>query len=283
MRIGFVLQSYLLKSDRVPHRAAPADRSCRRPLTTAEWLAYFDANLAKWRPIPWECGAQLSAAELAALAPSLQAWQLGESSDGTHLRAAAARHAAQVGDPAYGAVIDRFIREEQRHGALLGQLLDLAGVGRTQANWGDSLFRAARYCLTNMEMWTTPVVMVETLAVLYYNAVRRATRSAVLREICTQILADEVPHLRFQCERLAILFRHRSRTALALTMLGHRLAFLGIVLLVWLGHRRALRTGGYSWRHYWRAAWDRMHACWRRMEPRSYHWADDCGREVVSG
>lgn len=89
------------------------------------------------------------------------------------------------------------------------------------------------------------------------------------RAICTQILADEVPHLRFQCERLAILLRCRSRPLLGLTMLGQRLGFLIVVLLVWVGHRQALRAGGYGWRRYWRAAWDRMNVCWRQMTPRS--------------
>src|SRR5581483_3217776 len=107
------------------------------------------------------------------------------------------------------AAVEWFIREEQRHGELLGRFLDLAGAGRVRADWGDRLFRAVRYCLPNMEVWTTPVVMVETLALVYYNALRRATGSAVLRGICARILADEVPHLRFQCERLAAMFRGR--------------------------------------------------------------------------
>ena len=81
-------------------------------------------------------------------------------------------------------MIDLFIREEQYHGELLGRFLDLSGPGRVRADWGDSLFRAARYSVTNMEVWTTPVVMVETLAVIYYNAVRRATDSPVLRVVC---------------------------------------------------------------------------------------------------
>jgi hypothetical protein len=121
-----------------------------------------------------------------------------------------------------------------------------------------------------MEVWTTPVIMVETLALVYYNAVRRATRSAVLETICAQILADEVPHIHFQCERLALLFRRRPRWALHLTLLGQRLGFAVVVALVWLGHRRALRAGGYGWRHYWRAAWDRMNRAWRLMDPRRY-------------
>src|SRR5206468_4241314 len=108
-----------------------------------------------------------------------------------HLRAAAVRYAQRVGDPDYFSAVELFIREEQRHGDLLGKFLDLAGAGRRAADWGDRLFRAVRYCASDMEVWTTPVVMVETVALVYYNAVRRATGSAVLRAICAQILADE--------------------------------------------------------------------------------------------
>src|SRR4051794_20092422 len=187
-----------------------------RPIRTAvrtsiEWLAYFRANLAADPKVPWDRGAGVTPGELRAIARSLQAWQLGETSEGRHLRAAAARYAEAEGDPDFPAVADLFIGEEQRHGELLGQFLDRAGVGRRSRDWGDGLFRAARYCLTSMETWVTPVVMAEVLAMIYYNAIRRATGAPALRAICAQLLADEVPHVRFQCERLAILFRRRSR------------------------------------------------------------------------
>lgn len=262
MLISFDTQSILPEPTRRGRPAAP-----RRAWTTAEWLAYFRANAARRRPVPWECGAEVTAAELAAVGRSLQAWQLGETSDGRHLRAAAARYAARAGDPDYPAVVELFIREEQRHGAMLGRFLDLSGLGRRTADWGDTLFRAARYCLRDVEVWTTPVVMVEVLAMVYYNALRRATGSRALRAVCGQILADEVPHVRFQCERLALLLRRRGRFGRRLTLLAHRLFFALIVLLVWAGHRRALRAGGYGWRRYWRAAWDRMGAAWRLMSP----------------
>jgi hypothetical protein len=253
-------------------RTAKASTARPRLWTTAAWVAYFRRNAAMGRAVPWASGAEVTDAERAAIGRSLQAWQLGETSEGRHLRAAAVRYAARVGDADYPAAIDLFIREEQRHGEMLGRFLDLAGVGRIEADWGDHLFRAARYCLTNMEAWTTPVVMIETLAMVYYNAIRRATGSRVLRTLCSQILADEVPHVRFQCERLAQILRDRPRLGLRLTMLAHRLGFLVVLLLVWLGHRRALRAGGYSWRRYWRAAWDRMNAAWRLMDPRRYTW-----------
>jgi hypothetical protein len=240
--------------------------------TTAEWLAHFRANAARPHPIPWERGAEVPPDRLEPIARSLQAWQLGETSDGRHLLGAAVRYAARIGDPAFPAVVELFIREEQRHGELLGRFLDLAGLPRLGSDWGDSLFRALRYCLTDLEVWTTPVVMVETLAMIYYDAIRQATDSRVLRAVCGQILADEVPHIRFQCERLANLLRRRSRPGYRLTLLGHRLLYLVVVLLVWAGHRQALRAGGYPWRRYWRAAWTRMAAAWRAMDPRAYLW-----------
>jgi hypothetical protein len=245
----------------------------RRVRATSAWIAYFETNLARCRPIPWEeVNVALPAAQLAAIARSLQAWQLGETSDGRHLLAAAARYAQRTQDPAYYAAVELFVREEQRHGELLGRFLDLAGLGRIGVDWGDCLFRALRYCIIGMEVWTTTVVMVETLATIYYNAIRRATGSPVLRTICAQILADEGPHIRFQYERLAIILRSRPRLGFWLTMFAQRLLYFGVVVLVWLGHHRALRAGGYGWQHYWRQAWSKMTLAWQRMDPRQYEW-----------
>lgn len=245
----------------------------RRVRTTEEWLAYFRHNAANQRTIPWQSsGIGASAEDMAPIRRSLQAWQLGETSDGHHLAAVADRFATATDDPGYRDVIDLFIREEQRHGALLGRILDDAGIPRRHADWGDTLFRRLRYSITDIEVWTTPVVMVETLAMIYYNAIRRATPSPVIRAVCAQILADEVPHVQLQCERLAVLFSRRSRLRFHLTMLVHRLLFLVVATLVWAGHHRALRAGGYTWRHYRTAATAKMRRGWHRMDPRNYDW-----------
>src|SRR5436190_23547737 len=105
--------------------------------SSADWLAYFRANLADEPAVPWERGAEVAADELAPIARSLQGWQLGETSDGRHLLAAMRRYAERVGDPAYVEAVEWFIREEQRHGESLGRWLDLAGVGRRSRDWGD--------------------------------------------------------------------------------------------------------------------------------------------------
>jgi hypothetical protein len=241
--------------------------------TSQQWVAYFQSNAQQLLPVPWEAGADATPEELARVVDSLRAWQLGETSDGRHLLAAAANYAAKLNDPAFVDAIRLFIAEEQRHGEHLGCFLDLAGVTRRSWDWGDAAFRLFRYLLPRVEVWATVVVMVETHAMLYYAAIRRATGSALLRRICQQILRDEVPHIRFQCERLAILLRSRPPMLRAITMCVHRVLFAGITCAVWVGHRRALRAGGFTFRRFWRTSWAKMGAAWRTMDPRSYRWS----------
>jgi hypothetical protein len=252
--------------------APPAAKELPAVWTSGQWLAYFRANDANLLPIPWEEGAGVSSPELAEIVDSLRAWQLGETSDGSRLLRAAQKHAERIGDPGFVDVIRLFIAEEQRHGETLGLFLDAAGVPRAKRDLGDSLFRVFRHFLMQMEVWVTVVVIIEVHAMLYYAAIRRATGSAVLRRICEQILRDEVPHIRFQCERLAIIHRRRGRAFRWLTMRAQRVLFVGITLAIWVGHRRALRAGGFSFRRLWRTAWAQMRQAWRAMNPKAYRW-----------
>ncbi|HEY3789823.1 MAG TPA: ferritin-like domain-containing protein [Urbifossiella sp.] len=240
--------------------------------TSAEWIAYFHANAADLLDVPWDVGAGLTDAERDLVAASLPTWQLGESSDGRHLRRAAERYAAQVGDPNFIEAIDLFIKEEQRHGAELGRFLDLAGIPRKKWDWGDAVFRLFRHFMPRIEITATVVVAVEIHALLYYAAIRRATGSLLLRRICQQILRDEPTHLHFQCERLARIHRRRPRWLLAVTMLAHRLLFTGTTLTIWATHRRALRAGGLSFGRFWRTAWAKMSWARKLMDPKRYSW-----------
>ena len=240
--------------------------------TSAEWVAYFRRNAADRMPVPWADGAGATPAELAEVVGSLRAWQLGETSDGVRLLRAAEAHAAAVGDPGFVDAIRLFTAEEQRHGEELGRFLDAAGVPRATRDLGDALFRVCRHFMMRMEVWAAVVVVIEVHALVYYAAVRRATGSAVLRRVCEQILRDEVPHVRFQCERLAVIRRRRGPALRALTVAAERALFAGITLAVWVGHRRALRAGGFTFRRFWRGARARMGRAWRAMDPRAYRW-----------
>ncbi|MGL4553799.1 MAG: ferritin-like domain-containing protein, partial [Gemmataceae bacterium] len=249
------------------------ERTERKPTvwTSAQWLDHFDANADLRRPIPWDQGAGLTEQERLTVGRSLQAWQRGESSDGRHLRAVADRHAELTADPAFRDVIERFIREEQRHGDLMGRFLDLAGLGRLDADWGDRVFRSMRHGSRDMAAWGTPVIVAEVFALIYFDALRKATGSPVLRLICAQILGDETPHIRFQCERFAILFRGRP-VYRRLSLLFQAALFFAAVFAVWAGHRRVLRAGGYGWGRFWSASWRAMGRAWSLMQPGRYRW-----------
>ena len=239
---------------------------------STEWYEYYFFNSKARLEIPWQRGAEATQKELRRIASSLQAWQLGETSDGSHLRAAARNYAESIQDPRFIDAVDLFIKEEQRHGEDLGRFLDLVGIPRLKKNWGDRVFRLIRYSIPSMEIWVTPVIMVETIALIYYNAIRKATSSSVLGTICKQILKDEVPHIRFQYERLAILHKKRRHRLLKLTHGLHRVLFFSVVLAVWCGHHKALRAGGYIFKKYWQAAWKKMEFAWERMNPQLYEW-----------
>jgi hypothetical protein len=264
-----MLLSWLTGSiNEAPHNDAekPAVRS------SAQWREHFRANAANQRAIPWEQGLAVTPSEVAEIAGSLPGWQLGETSDGAHLLRAAQRYADRIGDADFLQAVACFIAEEQGHGRMLGRVLDLAGVPRVQSDWGDTLFRTFRYLLPSMEIWATPVVMVETHALIYFQALRDVSSCPVLRGVCEQILSDEIAHVRFQCERLAILHRDRPTWLYAVTMLLQRVLFTGVTLAVWVGHRRALRAGGFGFGRFWRSAWSKMGNAWRTMNPRGYQW-----------
>ncbi len=252
--------------------ATPATAPLPVVWTSAEWVAYFRANAGNLLDVPWEAGASVTPEELAEIVDSLRAWQLGETSDGARLLKTAEAHAAKIGDPGFVEVIRLFTAEEQRHGEELGKFLDAASVPRAKRDLGDSLFRVFRHFLMRMEVWATIVVIIEVHALLYYAAIRRATRSPLLRRICDQILRDEVPHIRFQCERLAIIHQRRGRALRALTAVAHRVLFVGITGAVWVCHRRALRAGGFTLRRFWRNSWAQMGHAWRAMNPKAYRW-----------
>ncbi len=241
----------------------------RAPWSSRGWCAYFQRNARSLLPLPWSSGASLTAAEKAAVAASLQEFQRGESSEGRNLMRRAADYAARAGDPFYPAAMELFIREEQRHARDLGRFLESAGIPLLQSTRLDRVFRWLRR-LAGLELMLTVLLIAETIGMVYYQAIRRATGSRLLRRLCEQLLRDEVHHLRFHTERLAILRRHRVRWRQRLARLGHATLFRGACLVVWLKHRAALRSGGFGFVLYWRACRREMRKVAAMMQPHNY-------------
>ena len=213
------------------------------------WIGHFKANALEKR-VNWHLKPQITPEEICTILPSLQAWQLGETSEGKHLLAASTKYAYAIGDLPYIDAVKLFIKEEQKHGNNLGLYLDRIGQPRLTKNWGDSLFRRVRYFNTNMEIWTLAVIVVESTAQLFYQSLKDATNCQLLRQICNDILIDEAYHITFQTERLAIIYDGKNNFSKAWRRIVYKYFFYATVTLVWLAHRKLFKAGGNNFDCY---------------------------------
>ena len=188
--------------------------------------------------------------EIEVILIALQAWQLGETSEGKHLIKATEKYAHKIADPQYVDAIKLFIKEEQKHGNNLGLYLDKIGQPRITNNWGDTLFRKVRYFNTNMELWTLAVIVVESTAQIFYKALKNATSCSLLKEICADILIDEADHIIFQTERLAVIYEQKSPFPRKWRRPVYKLFFYLVSQLVWIAHRRLFKAGGFAYQSY---------------------------------
>jgi hypothetical protein len=221
--------------------------------------------------LPWKRGAELTARERDAIAASLQDFQLGESSEGKHLLKRARAYSEKY-DQDYLEAMTLFIREEQRHARDLGTYLRLADIPLLEHTRLDSVFRRLRR-LAGLELSITVLVTAETVGKVYYQAIRRATKSLLLRRLCEQLLRDEARHTRFHAERLALLRKDRAGWKNWLARAGHRLLFAGASLAVWVKHRRALRAGGLGFFSFLRACRRERKVIFRQMNPKQYRFS----------
>lgn len=217
--------------------------------TSLEWKLYFQENLKKER-VDWSKQPQLTEEKKKAMLYSLKAWQKGETSDGKHLRKAAAKYSKKFNDPEYAKAIDLFIKEEQKHGENLGKYIDAIGEKRVKFDLGDYAFRSVRYFLTNMEVWTITVIIVESAAQIFYQALKDGFQCELMNDICTDILIDEAAHIDFQAERLFTIYNSKSASKKMISYYAYRILFEVVIVAIWLGHKKALKAGGYDHSRY---------------------------------
>jgi hypothetical protein len=217
--------------------------------TSLGWCEHFRENEGRRVPIPWGLGVALTEQQRHILLPSLQDFQLGESSEGRHGRARADAYGERVGDPHYAEAIRLFFAEENRHAAYLARYLRANGAEPIGRSCTDFVFRRVRR-LIGLETLLTVLLTAELIGEVYYRAVRSATECPVLRAVCAQLLRDERMHVRFHVERFRFLRRGRWRARILLQDMAWRTFFAATSLAVWVKHGRALRLGGFALRRF---------------------------------
>lgn len=181
-------------------------------------------------------------------------FQLGEYSEGRHLLAFAEDYAQENGNPHIVPVTKYFIAEEQNHASLLRKFMVIHNIELIRGNWTDSVFRRLRKYL-GFEISITVLITAEMLALVFYDALKEATRSVLLKKICEKILVDETSHVKYESELIEYIRRSKSLFTRILARVLHRFLFFGTVLVVYFEHRRVIREGGYKLTSFWSSSW----------------------------
>jgi len=217
------------------------------------WRRHFNRNRSVSQTLPWTEPAGLAARERRVVARSIQQFQLGEWARGRGFMRRASAHPVLGSDPEWLPALQLFIAEEQEHSNILGQFLDRERITRLEAHWLDGIFRRLRK-LAGLELCAVVLVTAETLAIPFYQALRDATHSPLLRAICVRILCDEAAHLKFQALTLGLIRRPMGRKARAIRSIGHVAMFHGTALLLWQQHHRVFRAAHWTFRRCWSEA-----------------------------
>ncbi|PXA68489.1 ferritin-like domain-containing protein [Cryobacterium arcticum] len=216
------------------------------------WASYFTANLARHERldalIPWDTPCALPHRDAAALARSLQRFELGEGGEGTGLLARArSRH-----DPAYDAALKLFIAEEQKHSALFLAALGHLGVEPLGSHWSDAAFVRLRR-LVGLRTEITLFLIAETVAMEYFLALRRSD-DPVVQGVARRILTDEVEHVRFQIDQLRAGFAGVPRPGRVVAASAAWVVAVGAATVLAIDHGPALRALGLRPSTFWRRA-----------------------------
>jgi hypothetical protein len=215
------------------------------------WQNHFRNNLLIQR-VDWSIPPSITEEEKAQILYSLKAWQLGETSYGAHLLAAATKYAQQTEEADYPNAVRLFIKEEQKHGKNLGRYIDAIGEQRTNKDWGDTIFRKIRYFNTSMELWTIAVIIVESAAQIFYQALHDATECGLLKSICKDIMIDEAHHIKFQNERLHRIIDGKGFYSKTVSISLYSILFFGTIHAIWFGHKKAFKAGGINKQEFMR-------------------------------
>ena len=234
------------------------------------WYWHFREKRDVPCALPWHDLNLLGSAECRLVARSIQQFQLGEWARGRGLLRRASLHPVLSTDLWFLPSLELFIAEEQHHSQMLGRFLDREKIPRLGAHWIDSTFRRLRK-LAGLELCAMVLVTAEVLAVPFYQALRNATRSPLLRSICVHILRDEAAHLHYQALTLGLVRRPLRNTTRSIHSFCHSVLFRCTALLLWQQHRTVFRAAGWDFPRFWKRAGRRF----TRLQLRIRHFSSD--------
>lgn len=208
-----------------------------------DWLKYFDYNRTHLLKLNFYEGEKLTANEKLLISPSIRAFQIGEGSSGNNFIKLAKEYADNTGDFQYIEEVHAFIGEENRHSKTLGYFMEVNGISPVKSSGLDRCFRFLRKRFS-LKWEIIVLVTAEMIALSYYTVLSKVTESTLLKEICRQMLRDELRHVIFQSQMLKKLKLNRW------DQLIRKVLMLITANIVWLCFRRIFKQGEFNYQKF---------------------------------
>jgi hypothetical protein len=209
------------------------------------WLNHFEYHAQHPRSVPAGLSDVLKPEERRLIARSMATFELCEQAEGNALLRAVHRFAQKHQATPLLRITELFIREQQRHGALLRDFMRDHDIDRKETDLTDFLF----WCLRRIggyEQRLHVLIAAELIANVYYRALEAATGCQRLKVLCRTLVADELAHVGLESQLLLTLRAQRpAPVRLALSWL-HKTFFTCAASYVYLTHRPVLRGAGYT-------------------------------------
>lgn len=224
----------------------------------AQWLIYFQDNASVDEPFSWFQPETLTPSEYRRIHRSIATFQLGESSEGRHLMQAAIAFAETQETPDLVAITKLFIKEEQRHAALLKRFMDKHHIPTLRKQWTDSIFRKLRKN-TTFETSVTVLICAEIIALTYYHYLAHSTQSTLLADICKHIIKEETAHVEYGASVLNHLRHQYSPMKQWLLFLRHNALFAVFLGGIYWQHYGVIHQTRFSFSQFWCRCWHDYH------------------------
>jgi hypothetical protein len=209
------------------------------------WLNHFEYHAQHPRTVPTGLSDVLKPEERRLIARSMATFELCEQAEGKALLPTVHRFCVKHQAAPLLRITELFIREQQRHSALLREFMRDHDIDRKEIDLTDFLF----WCLRRVggyEQRLHVLITAELIANVYYRALEAVTGCQRLKVLCRTLVADELAHIGLESQLLLTLRSHRpAPVRMALNGL-HKMFFTGAASYVYLTHRTVLHSAGYT-------------------------------------
>ncbi len=209
------------------------------------WLNHFEYHAAHPRCVPPGLSDVLQPEERRLIARSMAVFQVCEQPEGSALLRAARRFAAKHEAAPLTRITELFVREQQRHAALLGAFMEDHDIERKETDLTDFVFCCLRR-IGGFGFRLNVLVAAELIANVYYRALEVTTGCQRLKILCRTLVADELAHIGLESQLLLALRARKPAALRAACRLLHRTFFSCAAAAVYLTHRSILRGAGYG-------------------------------------